>query len=78
LSTSRMYVKPRRKRRGSGEPVKRAVVDLLRLKRWGERWGCGKPIITMQRIHGCLPMGCFVGSAAMVEPPGKPGGRDKP
>jgi hypothetical protein len=44
---------------------------------WRKRRGSDKPIITPQRIHGCLLMSCFVCRAAMVEPPGKPGGSDK-
>jgi hypothetical protein len=69
-------LKPGRKRPGILGRSRASARGCRRSRR--KRRGSDKPIITPHRIHGCLLIGCFVGSAAMVEPPGKPGGSDKP
>jgi hypothetical protein len=89
----RKRLKPSGKPEGSDKPIKRAVLDSLPLKRWGERWGSDKPEDHAPKwIHGepleprrkrrgsDKPCGCLRGriQAALLEPRHKRRGSDKP
>jgi hypothetical protein len=66
------------KRWGLGQEWPRRRVRAARLKPRRERRGSDKTNIALQRIPGCLLMGCLVGCAAMVEPSRKREGSDQP